>query len=314
MTTDNNLPRWMHHTIVVLVMLVCVNLLSHRSIDPDLWGHIQYGEDWMSTGHLPQTATHTYTAEGYRWINHENLSELVLAVSQRLIGGHGIMALRTLAGIAVLAILLRLAVRRGVPILAAAVILIPVSHALAEFWVARPQLSSFLYFTVMCLLLEKAFRDWHEHGKVHRRWLAAIVPLMIVWVNSHGGFAAGLCILSAVFGLRLIECFIRFRSEFSANLVTFGILGALCFGSMFVNPYGVELPRWMFAALGKPRPEISEWASMWESGRTVIPFTIITAITLAATLLTRERRDIVQLMIIAIVTVQAWIHLRHLAF
>jgi hypothetical protein len=115
-------------------------------VEPDLWGHIQYGEDWLYSGTLPRTATHTYTASGYPWINHENLFELSVALGQRAVGGAGLMILKTLAGLAVMLLMLRRTVRFQIPLVSAAVCLLPAAMCLAEFWLMRPQLFSFIFF------------------------------------------------------------------------------------------------------------------------------------------------------------------------
>ena len=312
--SQSTTPKWLLNCFTLALLLVSVNLLAHRTVEPDLWGHIQYGEEWLSTGVLPQTATHTYSSPDHRWINHENLSELALAVTQRLVGGHGIIIGKVLAGIAVLLLMMRVAVRRGVPAVAAAAMTIPVAYALAEFWLARPQLASFLCAATMCLLLEKSFADWYSGGRVHRRWLVPIIPLMVVWVNAHGGFAAGLCILAAYLGLRFLECFRLWPQLRKSYLATFAAIGIPAALMIFVNPYGADLPLWMARSLGEPRPEISEWASMWEGGITIVPFSILTGLTVVSMMLTRERRDPVQFVIIGLVTIQTWLHLRHLAF
>lgn len=312
--SESTTPKWLLNCFTLALLLVSTNLLAHRTVEADLWGHIQYGEEWLSTGVVPQTATHTYSSPDHRWINHENLSELVLAVTQRLTGGHGIIIGKVLAGIAVLLMMMRIAVRQGVPAVAAAAITVPVAYALAEFWLARPQLASFVCAAAMCLLLEKAFADWYTDGRVHRHWLVPIIPLMAIWVNAHGGFAAGLCILAAYLGLRFLECFRLCPQLWKSHLATFAAIGIPAALTMFINPYGADLPLWMASSLGEPRPEISEWASMWEAGITIVPFSILTGLTIASMLLTRERRDPVKFVIIGLVTIQAWLHLRHLAF
>jgi hypothetical protein len=312
--SESTTPKWLLNSFTLALLLVSSNLLAHRTIEPDLWGHIQYGEEWLSTGVLPQTATHTYSSPEHRWINHENLSELTLAIAQRFVGGHGIVIGKVLAGVTVLLLMMRIAMRRGVPAVFAAAMTIPVAYALAEFWLARPQLASFLCAAALCVLLENAFADWYTDGRVRRRWLVPIIPLMIVWVNAHGGFAAGLCILAAYLGLRFLECFRVCPQLWKSHLALFAVIGIPAALTIFINPYGADLVLWMVRSLGEPRPEISEWASMWEAGITIVPFSILTGLTAAAMALTRERRDPVKFIIIGLVTVQAGLHLRHLAF
>ena len=82
--TENATPQpsmglWLDRGILVAVVLGAVVGISPNFVDPDLWGHVQYGRDVLNHG-LPATTTYSYIAAGYPWINHEILAELSLAV------------------------------------------------------------------------------------------------------------------------------------------------------------------------------------------------------------------------------------------
>ncbi|MCA9047065.1 MAG: hypothetical protein KDA69_22235, partial [Planctomycetaceae bacterium] len=162
-----------------------------------MWGHIQYGEDWIHAGEMPRTATHTFSTPDHPWINHENFFELSVAFGQRTIGGAGIIVFKCCAGIWLLWTMVIVARRRQVSTVAAVVAMIPVAWGLAEFWLARPQLFSFLFFGVMLIAFEKAYSNWTVDRSIQYRWLWLCVPLTGIWTNSHGGFAAGLCVFIA---------------------------------------------------------------------------------------------------------------------
>jgi hypothetical protein len=70
---------WLPRAVFTAMLLTCAVAVSPNLPDPDLWGHVQYGRDLMVDG-LPATTTYSYSAIGYRWINHENLAELLLAI------------------------------------------------------------------------------------------------------------------------------------------------------------------------------------------------------------------------------------------
>ncbi len=72
--------------IVLALALGCASPLAFNLVDPDLWGHVRYAEDWLADGQLPRTATHTFTAVDHPWINHENLAELAFALGHRCLG------------------------------------------------------------------------------------------------------------------------------------------------------------------------------------------------------------------------------------
>ncbi|MFM7833988.1 MAG: hypothetical protein ACKPJD_19500, partial [Planctomycetaceae bacterium] len=125
----------------------CALLLSWRTVDADLWGHIQYGQDWLSTGTLPATATHTFTTPDHPWINHENLFELAVACCHTWFGGQGLMLGKCLLGMLLLNVIGWRLHRQGLPLLPVSLCLLPVAAGLAEYWQIRPQLFSFVLFT-----------------------------------------------------------------------------------------------------------------------------------------------------------------------
>ena len=83
--------------------LACAVPFSLNLVDPDLWGHVRYGQDWLAEGDLPRTASHTYTAVGHPWINHENVAELLLAIGFAHLPVHVMLVLKCLVGMAILA-------------------------------------------------------------------------------------------------------------------------------------------------------------------------------------------------------------------
>lgn len=307
-------PAWLTRGIILLVGLVAANLLAWRSIEPDLWGHIQYGEDWMHAGEMPTTATHTYSTPDQPWVNHENLFELAVALGQRTIGGCGLMIFKCVAGLWLLWTMVRVSQLRGVEKLAAVVAMIPVAWGLGEFWLARPQLFSFIFCGLMFLAVELAFRNWHSEQRVAFGWLWLCIPLMTLWTNSHGGFAAGLCVLLAILGLRSIELLLTCGLACWKTIGHFSVIGVFAILSVLVNPYGYELPYWMIVSLSQPRPEVSEWANILDGGVTVIPFTVLSMLTITSLWLTRQRRDWVELVVLGLIAVQTLGHVRHLAF
>lgn len=313
-TSQLSIPRWLHNGILTLLILVAANLLAWRSIEPDLWGHIQYGEDWIHAGRLPTTASHTYSTPDHPWVNHENLFELAVAFGQRTVGGYGLMILKCVSGLWLLWMMVRNASRLAVPVLAAAVAMIPVAAGLAEFWLMRPQLFSFLFFGMMLVAIDRAFRHWHHAKTVDMRWLWFCIPLMIAWTNSHGGFAAGLCVFVAMLGLRGIELWLQQGRMATRTLIQFGVVGVAAILSVLVNPYGYELPYWMLVSLSQPRPEVSEWANILDGGGVLFPFLTLSVLSIGCFCLTRFRRDWVQIIVLGLIAVQAIGHLRHLAF
>src|SRR6187399_2561297 len=89
------------------ILMACGVGLTNNSVDPDLWGHVQYGRDVLRDGILHPTATYTYTAVGNRWINHENISELLVAAGMDSIGPTCLLWIKFALGMGIFAWFLR---------------------------------------------------------------------------------------------------------------------------------------------------------------------------------------------------------------
>src|SRR6185369_5768711 len=91
----------------------------------------------LAAGRIPATATYTFTAPEYPWINHENLAEIAFAAAMNHLGPAG---LGVILGFAVIGLFLVAARRRGAGLAATALTVILVAWNLGPWWTARPQL------------------------------------------------------------------------------------------------------------------------------------------------------------------------------
>jgi hypothetical protein len=166
------------------------------------------------------------------------------------------------------------------------------------------------------------------------------------WVNSHGGFVAGLAIVGVYLLGRMIELAVCRHSEVrrrilpqttersqetnavgsvdpSADLrVTnfwptqcgLAFIGLACVAATFVNPYGVGMHQWLWHSWGGAPPEITEWAPPLPGKPVFWPLVALLGVAVACLAATRRRRDWTQIIILALVAWQACSHLRHIAF
>lgn len=331
--SPDRLTRWLDRSLVAAALVAAAFAFSHNSADPDLWGHVQYGRDALASG-LPATATYTYTAEGYRWINHENLCEYLLAWGMATCGPAGLLVIKNLLGIGVLLLIYREAVRQRVAPLTLAFCLLLVALNLVHSWSLRPQLMSYVLFALMIALLDWCFADWRtpwralwapraaddppdgdwEARQRRLRWLWLLVPTFLVWANAHGGVVAGFFILTVYLAGRAVETVALHRRRALPWVVQCAALLLGCAAVTFVNPYGWRLHDWLLHALGVPRPEIVEWnrPELWSP--VWLAWWGALALSVAALIGTRRPRDLVHLAILGLVAWQACEHRRHIAF
>lgn len=313
--------------VVAMLVISCAGPLSMNLVDPDLWGHVRYAQDWIAEGELPRTATHTFTAEGVPWINHENLAELLLATGFDTLGAPNLLVIKCLLGMAVLGGMWLVARRQEVRPIAAWSFFLLVATNLQAFWILRPQLLSFCCFAAMLLLLEFATRGWGRrrtdfHPKRRKSdqpaidWacLAALPLLFALWANSHGGFLAGYAVLAVFLIGKAGETLLRQKSAAWRTAAWLGAVLVACGLATLANPYGFGLHAWMLESLGAARPEITEWRAPTPDTPVFWPFVLLCVVAVVALLLSDRRRDPVRVVILLLVGWQAASHLRHIAF
>lgn len=300
--------------VVATLALSCAIPVSLNLVDPDLWGHVKYGQDWLADGLLHRSATHTFTAVDYPWINHENAAELLFALGYEKLGIYPMVLLKCLLGLGILTSMVLIARRHGVKLIAAWALMLLVAANLQAFFPLRPQLLSFLLFTLTLICTDRAFADWYTKGQLRLRWLLALPVIFAVWVNSHGAFVAGLAVVGTLLAGRMIEAWRRDGKQSLRTQLNLTIIGLACVAATFINPYGLEMHRWLLNSLGEPRPEITEWAAPSLSDPVFWPFVTLAFIVVACLAGSKQHRDWPQIVVFALVGWQAASHLRHIAF
>jgi hypothetical protein len=324
------LPQWL---LIVTLLAVCAVPLSNNISDPDLWGHVQYGLDVLQDG-LQYTATYTYSAEGARWISHENLAEVLFALGMQTLGPTAVLMLKTVLGVAVIGWMLERSKCQGVGLMTAFIVFPLVAMNLMHFWNIRPQTLSFLLFTAIVVVLEWSFVGWRGEWRLpvlrtlftgevreaadwnprrlHALWLLPL--LMSVWTNTHGAFLAGCCVISAYLACRSIELWFE---RGSAALISIRYLALILLATLLstlINPLGWDLHAELYQRLAVPRPEIIEWQPPEFWSIVWVQFWVLLALAAAALLLARRPRDFTHMVIFVLVAWQAVEHRRHIAF
>jgi hypothetical protein len=71
-----NLPRFFTIAVLLTMLIAAIQPVT----DPDFWWHVTTG-NWILSHHtVPHTDLFTYTVPTHRWITHEWLSEVLVAV------------------------------------------------------------------------------------------------------------------------------------------------------------------------------------------------------------------------------------------
>jgi hypothetical protein len=125
---------------------------------------------------------------------------------------------------------------------------------------------------------------------------------------------AGYCILAAYLVCRGGEALVSHgRSALRVVILFASILIATGLATL-LNPYGLDLHRWLIQSLGAPRPEIIEWRAPELFSVAWIPWWCLIVFSLLALGWCRTPRDVTHVVLLALTLFQACAHRRHIPF
>ena len=189
--TTSDQTRWLSLTAWIAAIGAAICYFSFVTADPDLWGHVKFGEALWEAGALVRTDPYSFTASGHPWINHEWLAELIFYFIYRCFGDAGLLFGKLAIGIAIVLILGRLCAYRKHNAIVFAVVMMVAIMVISPGFMIRPQVFSFLLFAVYLFVL-------HLYFTQQKNRLFLLPCLMLFWVNLHGGFLMGLALLFTV--------------------------------------------------------------------------------------------------------------------
>jgi hypothetical protein len=221
-----------------------------------LWGHVRFGQDILSSG-IHETDPYSYANGGFPWTNHELLAEISFGAVFGALGTPGLVGLKVILVLTTLGLAYWRLWSRGMGVLRGGMVVLAVLMLMsAGVWTIRPQLFTYLFFLLTILCIDSA-----DRGSRSALW--SLPAIMVLWVNSHGGFLAGLGVIG-IWTTATVAA--TFRAKTGAwktagppPLVLL-LVSALCAAATLINPYGVKLPVFLMRTATVARPEIGEWS------------------------------------------------------
>jgi hypothetical protein len=287
---------------------LCTFWFSETIADPDLWGHIRFGQDILNKSALTHTDTYSYRTAGQPWINHEWLSEVIFATIYDGAGTPGLVAFKVLVSLAIIGLadahLRRCGLACWYSVVLLMLICVPFQLGMGT---VRPQIFTYILFLTELLLLARA-----ETGRESCLW--ALPILFAVWVNLHGGVLAGLGVAS-VWMLMRGAAILRVPDAATRNrlvdLGRLGLLGMTCGLALLLNPFGAGLVRFLLRTGTVPRPEITEWTPLGLASLPGVLYLGLVAIGLIGVLGSRRPRRPAPLLIFALTAALPMLANRH---
>ena len=217
--------------------------------DGDTFWHIAAGQWIIDHRAVPQADPFSFTMAGTAWTAHEWLSEVLMAAAFRAAGWSGVVLLAA-AAFAATAFLFarRLAVDLAGPALIALTTM--GLGLLLGSLLARPHLLALPLLTAWAAGLVAA-RDEDRAPSL------ALLPVMALWSNMHGGFLFGLALIGPFALEALLEAPAPRRLAVFRDWALFGLLAL---GAALVNPLGIEALLFPLRLMGmKSLAGVAEW-------------------------------------------------------
>ncbi len=279
----------------------------HLLGDGDTGWHLRTGE-WILNHHqVPMTDMFSFSRPGAPWFAWEWLWDVTFALLFRSGGLAAVVLASTLVICLTCASLFRLVRRKCDNGLVAIAVTLLATGGCAIHWLARPHLFTILLFTVALHIADRA-----DAGNT--KLLAWLAPLTLLWTNLHGGFFVIFLILLCYIAGNLLNALIErdpvVRHGYLSRTAPWAMTFVACFAATFVNPYGWNLHRHIFAYISDPYllNHIAEFQSMNFHAPVTVYFEPLVLATLLACGWALQRRKFAEVFLSL-----GWMHLALIA-
>jgi len=231
------IPSLSHILFLTLFLLLSFSQGKSLLNDGDTGYHIRAGEYILDTFSIPRHDIFSFLTPPLPWTAHEWLSEVIMALIHRASGLTGIVIFFALLISIVYYLLLKVIQKERGNILFAILILLWILAFSQLHWLARPHIFSLLLVVVWYYLL-----DAFEYRQ--KNYLYLLPPIMLLWVNLHGGFISGFILI----GIYLSGNFVRFffskgeeRILYKKKTRLLGLTTTFCLLASLINPYSYRI-------------------------------------------------------------------------
>jgi hypothetical protein len=290
-----------------------ISLVAVLSIaDSDIWFHLRNAQQLLTSYSFLHRDLYTFTSSGTPLLNFEWLSELPYYMAFQAYGLRGLLAVYLVVLWLIFGGMYYLALRRGANCGDAA--LVTMAAVILGFYSFGPRM---LHFGWLCLTADLIVLErFQRTGK----GLWVLPPLFALWINLHGSWVFGLVLLGVYIGSGMVEGrWGRVAAErwTPAQLRKLAVILVASTAALLANPYGYKLVWYPFDLLFRQRPvldKIVEWQSVdFHTGYGKLAMLMIFGL-LAVTLLSRDRWELRDVLLVAFAVWTSLAHVRFLLF
>lgn len=295
--------------IIFLALCLFLSLAHGGELlnDADTGYHIRAGEFIMQTLSIPRHDIFSFITPPIPWTAHEWLAEVVMAILHHWFGLTGVVLFFAFLIALTYYLLFRVLRSYDGNILIAVAITILAFASSQIHWLARPHIFSLLIMVVWYRIL-----DHYQYEDTNRLFL--LPPLMLLWVNLHGGFITGFILLGCYFAGNLVECLIKAPSDRDVPRLKYRAflkISFVCLLTCLINPIGYKILLFPFNLINNKfiMDHVSEFISPNFHEPLVFKYLLLAAIaTLACS---RKRPNAIELILILFFTNMALYSIRY---
>lgn len=264
--------------------------------DCDTGYHIRAGEWILAHRAIPRLDMFSFITPPLPWTAHEWLSEVIMALIHNSFGLTGISVF--FAGILALvsALLFRMVRQHGGSLLVSVGVTLLATIASQLHWLARPHVFSLLLFLIWLWILEN-----YRQGISNR--LILLPPVLLLWVNLHGGYLAGFMLLGIYFLGELPACWSaadEHKQSARRRAKQLAMVTLVCLPVSCINPYGWHILLFPFSLVGNKVIMDNVVEFMSPNFHEPSPFKYLLLLLLAALALFRERLQTIELLLLLV--------------
>ena len=290
------LPSLADMLFLSIFLYLCISKGTELLGDCDTGYHIRAGEWILDKFTIPRHDIFSFHTPPIPWTAHEWLSEVIMALIHSAFGLTGLAIF--FAGILALVSLLlfRMLRKYGDNIFLAVFLVLLATISSQIHWLARPHVFSLLLFLVWFWILE----DYRLRG-TNRLYL--LPPILLLWVNLHGGYLAGFMFLGIYLAGELPDCFSQNsekRIVARQRLKTLSITTAICVPVSCINPYGYHILLFPFNLVSNKLIMDSIVEFLSPNFHEPSPFKYLLLGLVAILALSRERLRLVELLLLLV--------------
>ena len=261
--------------------------------DCDTGFHIRTGEYILENFSIPKFDIFSYSTPASPWMNHEWLSNVIMAFLHRTHGLTWVVVFFAFLISLTFFLLIKIIQQYKVNIIFATVMVLLVYLTSRIHFFARPHILSWIFVLIWYHVLNSF---WYND----KNYLYLLPPIMLLWVNLHGSFILGFVLISIyLFGniiriLRGVEKQLYIRKVKLLGLVT----GATLLVSL-INPYSYHILLYPFKYVSDKfiMDHINELVSPNFHDVSTMAFEFLLLLTMAIFFFSRDRLHFIELIL-----------------